>query len=139
MPPKKKGLSSVNDGPYIFIEEDQLVEKRIVGGEVVIKNLPKDAFPTKYKREKSKFRKVNKIAALSDIHGQHDLAVEILTNHAIIDADENWNYGEGHLIIVGDIFDRGDKVNETLWLLYKLEQQAKACLLYTSPSPRDRG
>ena len=125
MPPKKKGLSSVNDGPYIFIEEDQLVEKRIVNGEVVIKNLPKDAFKTKFKRDKSKFKKVQKIAALSDIHGQHELAVEILTNHNIIDADQNWIYGEGHLIIVGDIFDRGDQVNESLWLFYKLEQQAK--------------
>jgi len=130
-PAKKKKLSkaellkSTSDGPYIFIEEGELVEKRIVKGEVVIKTLPKDAYQTEFKREKSKFKKVKKIAALSDIHGQHELAVEILTNHQIIDAQENWIYGEGHLIIVGDIFDRGDQVNETLWLLYKLEKQAK--------------
>ena len=30
------------------------------------------------------------------------------------------------MVIVGDIFDRGPLVNETLWLLYKLEQQAEA-------------
>ena len=122
---KADRFSFLNDGPYIFIEGDELVEKRIVNGKVVIKKLPKDAYKTKFKQEKSKFKKVKKIAALSDIHGQHDLAVEILTNHQIIDAEENWIYGEGHLIIVGDIFDRGEKVNETLWLLYKLEGQAK--------------
>jgi len=122
---KANRFSFLNDGPYIFIEGEELVEKRIVNGEVVIKKLPKDAYQTKFKQEKSKFKKVKKIAALSDIHGQHDLAVEILTNHQIIDAEENWIYGEGHLIIVGDIFDRGEKVNETLWLLYKLEDQAK--------------
>ena len=123
--PTQKKLNSLSDGPYIFIEEDQLVEKSIVNGKVIIKTLPKDAFETKFKLEKSKYKKVKKIAALSDIHGQHELAVEILTNHQIIDANQNWTYGEGHLIIVGDIFDRGPHVNETLWLLYKLENQAE--------------
>jgi len=28
-------------------------------------------------------------------------------------------------VIVGDVFDRGEKVNELLWLLFNLEQQAK--------------
>jgi len=123
---KSKMLSSLNDGPYIFIEADQLVEKSIINGQVIVKELPKDAYQTKFKREKSTYKKVKKIAALSDIHGQHALAVEILTNHQIIDTLQNWNYGAGHLIIVGDIFDRGAQVNETLWLLYKLEKQAKA-------------
>ena len=91
---KADRFSFLNDGPYIFIEGDELVEKRIVNGKVVIKKLPKDAYKTKFKQEKSKFKKVKKIAALSDIHGQHDLAVEILTNHQIIDAEENWIYGE---------------------------------------------
>ncbi len=123
--PKQRMLNALNDGPYIFIEGDELIEKNIVNGKVMTKKLAKDAFKTKFKREKSKYKKVEKIAALSDIHGQHELAVEILTNHQIIDEDQNWNYGEGHLIIVGDIFDRGPLVNETLWLLYKLEEQAK--------------
>ena len=123
--PKQKMLSALTDGPYIFIEEDQLIEKNIVKGKVISKKLPKDAFKTEFKQEKSKYKKVKKIAALSDIHGQHELAVEILTNHEIIDNHQNWNYGEGHLVIVGDIFDRGPQVNETLWLLYKLEAQAK--------------
>jgi len=118
-------LESANDGPYIFIEDGELVEKNIVKGEVVRKVLPKDAYPTKFKRDKSKYKKVKKIAVLSDLHGQYDLAVEILTNNQIIDKNQNWNYEKGHLIIVGDIFDRGPKVNETLWLLYNLEQQAE--------------
>lgn len=123
--PKSKFLTSLNDGPYIFIEGNQLIEKTIVKGEVVTKKLPKEAFETNFKREKSRFKKVKKIAVLSDIHGQHELAVEILTNHKIIDAQQNWIYGAGHLVIVGDIFDRGAQVNETLWLLYKLEKQAE--------------
>jgi len=119
-------LKSANDGPYIFIEDGQLIEKNIVEGEVVRKVLSEDAYPTKFKQGKSKYKKVKKIAALSDLHGQYDLAIEILTNNKIIDKNHNWNYGEGHLIIVGDIFDRGPQVNEILWLLYNLEQQAEA-------------
>lgn len=122
---RSKLLNELNDGPYVFIEEDQLVEKSIVKGKVIVQKLPKNAYQTEFKQEKSKYKKVKKIAALSDIHGQHELAVEILTNHHIIDTLGNWTYGEGHLIIVGDIFDRGSKVNETLWLLFKLEKQAK--------------
>ena len=123
--PKQKMLKAINDGPYIFIEDDQLVEKSVVSGIPTINKLPKDAYQTTFKQEKSKYKKVKKIAALSDIHGQHELAVEILTNHNIIDEQQNWIFGEGHLIIVGDIFDRGPQVNETLWLLYQLEKQAK--------------
>ena len=122
---KQELLDSLNDGPYVFIEDNQLIEKNIIDGEVISKTLSKDAYQTTFERAKSRYRKVKKIAALSDIHGQHDLAVEILMNHQIIDVQQNWNYGDGHLIVVGDIFDRGEKVNETLWLLFDLEKQAE--------------
>ena len=48
-----------------------------------------------------------------------------MINNKIVDKDLNWIFGGGHLVIVGDIFDRGDKVNEILWLVYELEGQAK--------------
>ena len=116
----------LNDGPYVFIEQDHLIQKDIVEGKVITKKLEHSAFPTTYTPQVSVFSDVEKIAALSDIHGQYDLAVEILINNKIIDQEFNWNFGKGHLVIVGDIFDRGLKVNEMLWLVYKLEQQAKA-------------
>lgn len=67
---------------------------------------------------------VNKFIAVSDLHGQHDVFVSLLQKHSVIDKSLNWSYGKGHLVIVGDIVDRGDKVTEALWLVYKLEQQA---------------
>ncbi|WP_026451989.1 metallophosphoesterase [Aequorivita capsosiphonis] len=119
-------ITKLNDGPYIFIKDNQLIEKNIIDGKVVSKKLQNNAYDTIYKPEKSVFNNVMKVAALSDIHGQYDLAVEILKNNKIIDKDLNWNFGKGHLVIVGDIFDRGPKVNQMLWLTYKLEHQAKA-------------
>jgi 3',5'-cyclic AMP phosphodiesterase CpdA len=37
----------------------------------------------------------------------------------------NWKWGSGHLVLLGDVVDRGEQVTECLWLIYKLEQQAR--------------
>jgi len=118
-------LSTLNDGPFIFIEQNNLVEKKIINGQVIIKNRPLNSFKTTFSPEPSTYKNVKKIAAISDIHGQYDLAVTLLKNNNIIDEDLNWKFGKGHFVIAGDIFDRGDKVHETFLLVYKLEQQAK--------------
>ncbi|WP_298541456.1 metallophosphoesterase [uncultured Aquimarina sp.] len=116
---------TLNDGPYIFIEKDKLIKKEIVDGNLIIKDLRLTSYDTIFRIEKSVYKKVKNIVVLSDIHGQYDLAVELLKNNKIIDKNSNWKYNNGHLVIVGDIFDRGPKVNEMLWLVYKLEKQAK--------------
>lgn len=115
----------LNDGPYIFIESNRLIQKSIVNGKVNSEQLNSKAFDTIFKPEAATFSTVETIAVLSDIHGQFDLAIEILKNNNIIDQELNWSFGAGHFVIAGDIFDRGPKVNEMLWLIYKLEQQAK--------------
>ena len=122
---KTYDISTLNDGPFVFIEQDKLVHKEIINGELTIKNLSLNAFKTTFNAEESTYKNVEKIAALSDIHGQYDLAVTLLKNNKIIDKNLNWRFGKGHLVIAGDIFDRGPKVHETLLLVYKLEQQAK--------------
>ena len=66
------------------------------------------------------------VVAFSDIHGQLDLMLEILRNNKVIDSNDNWAFGNGHMVITGDIFDRGEKVTEALWYLYGLERQAEA-------------
>ena len=68
---------------------------------------------------------VDRIVALSDVHGQFDVGRALLLAHGVIDTDNNWSYGEGHLVVVGDIFDRGDQVTEMLWLIHNLQLQAR--------------
>jgi hypothetical protein len=116
---------TIDDGPYIFIEGGKVIQKSILDGVVIRQQLEANTYDTTYKVQPSTFNDIDKIAALSDIHGQFDLAVEILQNNQIIDLELNWSFGDGHLVIVGDVFDRGDKVTEALWLVYNLEQQAK--------------
>ena len=118
-------FSTLNDGPYVFIENNKLIEKRIIKGEIHEKILASNAYDTLFPADDVIFKNVEKIAALSDIHGQYDLAMEIFQTNKIIDEDLNWKFGEGHLVIVGDVFDRGDKVTELLWFIFNLEEQAK--------------
>ena len=42
-----------------------------------------------------------------------------------MDSACHWTFGKGHLVICGDLFDRGNDVTAELWLLYKLEEEAK--------------
>lgn len=117
--------SVLDDGPYIFIESDhQGISKSIVSGKVVEKSVELDE--TNFRIEATYYEGVKKIAALSDIHGQLDVFIEVLKSNNIIDDNNNWLFGDGHLVITGDIFDRGSQVTETLWFVYDLEKQAKA-------------
>ena len=67
-----------SDGPYIFIEKNKLIEKKIINGKVFSRVLRTSSYDTTYFPEKSTFNNIRKIAALSDIHGQYDLVIEYL-------------------------------------------------------------
>ncbi len=57
----------------------------------------------------------SKILAVSDIHGEFDHLVDILTKSGVIDLERHWSWADGHLVILGDVFDRGARVTECLW------------------------
>ena len=60
--------SKINDGPYIFIEDQRLVEKSVIDGVVVSVELAASSLDTSYTALPSSYTGVTKIAALSDIH-----------------------------------------------------------------------
>lgn len=66
----------------------------------------------------------SQIFVMGDIHGQYERMLEMLLSGGVINKKNNWAYGDGHLVFVGDIPDRGEGVMEAYWLIYKLEQQA---------------
>ncbi len=65
-----------------------------------------------------------KIFAIADIEGNFSAFATTLQGNGIINDKFKWTYGEGHLVLVGDFFDRGNNVTEVLWLIYELERQA---------------
>ncbi|RZL16656.1 MAG: metallophosphoesterase [Hymenobacter sp.] len=64
------------------------------------------------------------LLAVSDIEGNFKGFTQLLRNTGVVDAQLAWHFGQGHLVLVGDFFDRGLNVTECLWLIYKLEQEA---------------
>ena len=67
-----------------------------------------------------------RVLVLADTHGEYEIVVEFLRRQGVIDADLNWAFGEGQMVVTGDIFDRGAHQLEILWLFYKLQAEAQA-------------
>lgn len=78
----------------------------------------------KYPIQSAEYEGVKKLMTIGDVHGEYDVLVKLLLNSGVIDENLDWNWGDGHLVFIGDIFDRGDKVTESLYLIKKLQGQA---------------
>ena len=139
-------MSSVLDGPYIRWQNDHLLEinymrynNRSDRAEWTAELADLDQNIThpflneidlkpgnnRIEYEEWNYKNAEKIFVLSDIHGHYDPFVKLLKANNLIDEDLNWIWGKGHLVICGDVFDRGNQVTECLWLIYKLENQAE--------------
>jgi len=78
-----------------------------------------------YQRSKLVVPNPEKLFAISDLEGEFDSMVDLLQVNGVIDNSLNWSYESGHLVLIGDMVDRGDNVVPLLWLIYKLEGEAK--------------
>lgn len=74
--------------------------------------------------ENSIYPMPEKLIAISDIEGNFITFRDFLINNKVINSDNEWIFGAGHLVLVGDFFDRGLNVTECLWFIYHLEQEA---------------
>lgn len=72
-----------------------------------------------------KYEQPEKLLVMSDPHGKFEYFVSTLKANGVIDKQYNWSYGKNHLMIIGDVFDRGNDVLPIFWLIYKLEQEAQ--------------
>lgn len=68
----------------------------------------------------------SRLLAISDLEGNHAALLAYLKTAGVLDADGHWQWGDGHLLFNGDIVDRGDRVTEILWLIRRLEREARA-------------
>jgi hypothetical protein len=67
-----------------------------------------------------------KLFIVSDIESNFKSLRLLLQKAGVIDDQYQWTFGTGHLALTGDFFDRGDQQTEVLWLIYGLEEKAKA-------------
>ena len=66
---------------------------------------------------------VPRIVAISDPHGAYEAMVKTLKNAEVIDGDRNWSGGDTHLVITGDLLDRGADSRQVMDLVMQLEEE----------------
>ena len=116
----------INDGPYIYFIDNGLkvewIENNVFKEDYVspdnfneIKKKFKllfnydDLKPTSLLEPeyKQSYSGVDSIGIITDIHGEYNTYIKLLKASGIIDKNLNWKFGKGHLVVIGDIFDRG--------------------------------
>jgi hypothetical protein len=63
--------------------------------------------------------------AISDLEGNYNNALRFLQNNNVLDEDGHWDWGNGHLVLIGDLVDRGSMVTELMWMIRRLEREAE--------------
>ena len=117
---------SLDDGKWTLSKEEI---KDPETAQIVVENPVIEAFNVqlrpKGKPGKIEFDDTPKITVIADIEGNFKALIALLKSHQVIDANGNWIYQDGHLVMLGDLFDRGPDVTPMFWFLYKLEQEAR--------------
>ncbi len=72
------------------------------------------------------FDEADSVYVVGDIHGEFGRLFSLLENAGLVDAEGAWTGGSSHLVLLGDLFDRGEEVTRLLWFLYGLEREAAA-------------
>ena len=138
------------DGPYVQYKDDRIFLKYILqnnGAKTVqtdsmplsqknsitfrvATDIPGNMFSvnlkSELKNEKAEYKNVSRQLVISDIEGNFAAFRKLLQVNAVIDDKFNWTFGTGHLVLTGDFVDRGEQVTEVQWLIYSLEEKAKA-------------
>lgn len=141
---------TMSDGPYVMYRNNQVfvhyVKPDGAGKKVQVDSFPiadrkkislevatdepgktfQVQFRDKLSNEKSDHKKASRQFVISDIEGNFAGFRKLLQAGKVIDENYNWTFGDGHLVLVGDFVDRGDQVTEVLWLIYALEEKARA-------------
>ena len=147
---KRSTEATTIDGPYVLYRNDSVFVKYIQdnSGTRSVKtdsmpasmssninlqvntDIPGKTFTVQLKQklseEKSEYKGVKKMLVISDIEGNFEAFRKLLQGNKVIDENFNWTFGKDHLVLVGDFVDRGKMVTEVLWLIYSLEEKAKA-------------
>lgn len=69
---------------------------------------------------------VPQVIAVGDLHGSFDKAVRILQGAGLVDADLHWSGGEQHLVVAGDMLDRGTGDRPLMDFMRRLQEESEA-------------
>jgi len=148
---RDKAVSNFNgEGPYVFFDSDSTLSIQYIEGEYetglairqmsvkldsniqvqCIYSLDSSHFSftlnPSFEIPASDYSDGEKVFAVSDIESNYKTFRNLLIASEIIDADLNWIFGKGHLVLVGDFIDRSYFSTQVLWFIYTLEQKASS-------------
>lgn len=83
---------------------------------------PSNSFAVK----SSSFEQASRIIVISDIEGNFDALHSLLIANSVMNLKYEWTFGDGQLVLLGDMMDKGKNVTQCLWLIYHLESQARS-------------
>ena len=144
MMPQPYMAAEMTDGPYVFWKDAttaeiltleggkpkrQLIENITEPREIenltkFVKTIRLD--PAQPQSPKADWDTPSRLLAISDLEGNYNHTLRFLQNNQVIDEEGHWIWGNGHLVLVGDLVDRGPMVTEVMWLLHQLEHEAHA-------------
>lgn len=67
---------------------------------------------------------LDRIVAISDVHGDLQAMTRTLQSAELLDEELAWSGGKTHLVVVGDILDRGPDSRKAMELLMRIEGEA---------------
>jgi len=73
-----------------------------------------------------RFENVERVVAITDIHGAYKPMVAVLQQAEVIDNALAWSGADTHLVVTGDLVDRGPESRKVMDLLMRLESEAEA-------------
>lgn len=139
---KKEKLSG--DGPYIIYQSDGSIRVISVNRKGLITDKTYATLPENFsfrvtdhkgrypfdvklhslKQPAWKYDRPEKVFVMSDPHGRLNCVISLLQGNGVINDKYQWTFGNNHLVVIGDVFDRGKDVLQIFWLFYKLEDEA---------------
>ena len=69
---------------------------------------------------------VGRIVAIGDVHASYDKFVALLTGTGLVDGSHTWTGGQDHLVLAGDLVDRGPDDRKVMDLVMRLQTEARA-------------
>jgi len=140
-----QNIPVLHDGPYVFKSNGNRFADYISGDKispaklsridvkdsvsVIVDNELNTTFEVKlknsYPRSDLDIPSPDSYLAISDMEGDFDAMVRLLRSNGVINDALDWTYGSSHIVLIGDMVDRGINVVPLLWLIYKLESEAK--------------
>lgn len=137
----------IDDGPYVVYKGDSISVSWVADGKAMLERFAarektvqeikvsfnghrdwdfKVPLRKELNVEPSEYAQPERMFVVSDIEGEFEGFRKLLISAKVINEKYEWTFGKGHLVICGDLFDRGLSVTESIWLIYKLEALAKA-------------